>query len=38
MEGKLHPDLRNDLASRRSDVDWGAGEGLQDPFHMKNHR
>lgn len=25
MEGKLHPDLKND-------ADWGAGEGLQDPI------
>lgn len=32
MEGKLHPDLRNDIARRRSDVDCGAGEGLQDPI------
>lgn len=32
MEGKLHPDPRNDLASRRSGVDWGTGEGLRDPI------
>ena len=32
MEGKLRPDLRNDIASRHSDVDWGVGEELQDPI------